>query len=282
MGVSSMAAVIQSNEIPSRRALVVDDSRIARYVLSGMLDRLDFEVETADSAEAALSRLSESLPHIVFMDHLLPGMQGLEAVRKLRARPDTADTRIVMYTSQDSDLFADVARAAGADDVFVKTADSGMLEEILGRLDLQPVGASIPGARGKVVALPCHEDSTSSERSLEALLEPILDRHREKLRQDLLSEFAILERYEERMRLETTQRIEAITERAIESISRSLEPQSGSREGPRVADKRPVLRAAAIVAALGVGLVIGSVTGESGRDVDPLRTGVEPVAMLVD
>lgn len=277
-----MVAAIQSNETPGRRALVVDDSQIARYVLSGMLERLDFDVETADSAEAALDRLSESLPQVVFMDHLLPGMQGLEAVRKLHACPDMADTRIVMYTSQDSDLFAEVARAAGADDVFVKTADAGMLEEILGRLDLLPVGANTPGARGNVVELPCHEDSLGSERSLEELLEPILDRHREKLRQDLLSEFAILERYEERMRLETMRRIDAMAEIAIESISRSLEPQSGSREGPRVADKRPVLRAAAIVAALGVGLVIGSVTGESGRDVDLSQIGVEPVAMLVD
>jgi CheY-like chemotaxis protein len=71
-----------------------------------MLEQLDFEVETVDSAEAALNRLSKSLPHVVFMDHLLPGMQGLEAVRKLRSRPDTVETRIVMYTSQDGDLFA--------------------------------------------------------------------------------------------------------------------------------------------------------------------------------
>ncbi|MDH3846706.1 MAG: response regulator [Gammaproteobacteria bacterium] len=278
-----MVAVIRSNETPGRRALVVDDSRIARYVLSGMLEQLDFDVETADSAEAALNRLSDSLPHVVFMDHLLPGMQGLEAVRKLHARPDMADTRIVMYTSQDSDLFADVARAAGADDVFVKTADSSMLEKILGRLDLLPVGVNTPGGCGNVVALPRREDSLGSDRPLEELLEPILDRHREKLRQDLLSEFAILERYEERMRLETMRRIDAMTERAIGSISRSLQPLSGIGEGPRVVDKRrPVLRAAAIAAALCVGLAIGSVTGESDSDVDPSQTGVEPVAMLVD
>jgi CheY-like chemotaxis protein len=277
-----MVAVFKSIDTPRRRALVVDDSRIARHVLKGMLDRLDFDVETVDSAEHALNRLSESRPHVVFMDHLLPGMQGLEAVRKLRARPDMAGTRIVMYTSQDSDLFADVARAAGADDVFVKTADSSKLEKILVRLDLLPVRENATGALGNVVALPCHEESLGDERSLEELLEPILDRHREKLRQDLLSEFAILERYEERMRLETVQRINAMTEHAIGSITHFLERRSGSGEDAGVSGRRPVLQAAAIIAALCVGLALGSFTGESDNDVEPPQTGVESVAMLVD
>ncbi len=52
-----MVAVFKSIDIPRRRALVVDDSRIARHVLSGILDRLDFDVEAVDSAEAALDRL---------------------------------------------------------------------------------------------------------------------------------------------------------------------------------------------------------------------------------
>lgn len=277
-----MVAVIRSNEIPRRRALVVDDSRIARHVLSGMLEQLDFEVETVDSAEAALNRLSKSLPHVVFMDHLLPGMQGLEAVRKLRSRPDTVETRIVMYTSQDGDLFADVARAAGADDVFVKTADPKALEEILGRLDLLAARASAADEHGKVVALPLHTDPLCDIRSLEKVLEPILDRHREKLRQDLLSEFAILERYEERMRLETMRRIEAMTERAMGSISHSLALRSGSGKSPQVPERGTVFRAAAIVAALCVGLALGSVTGESRSDVELSHSGAEPVAMLVD
>ena len=153
-----MVAVFKSIDIPRRRALVVDDSRIARHVLSGMLDRLDFDVEAVDSAEAALDRLSGELPHIVFMDHLLPGMQGLEAVRRLRARADIADMRIVMYTSQDGELFADVARTAGADDVFVKTADRRALDEILGRLDLLPHDEDARRQPGNVAPLRPRRD----------------------------------------------------------------------------------------------------------------------------
>ena len=255
-----MVAVIQSNETPRRRALVVDDSRIARHVLSGLLDRLGFEVDTVDSAEAALNRLSGNLPDVVFMDHLLPGMQGLEAVRKLRARIERNAMRIVMYTSQDGELFADVARDAGADDIFVKTSKSGALDAILQRLDLLPGGAGVRRDRAKVVPLPSNREPAETGASLEALLEPILDLHREKIRQDLLSEFAIMERYEERMRRDTMVRIDNMTKRAIASINRSLLEQQRVNAERVERRKRAWIPTAAFVVALGVGLVAGLVT----------------------
>lgn len=252
-----MVAVIQSKVTPPQRALVVDDSPIARHVLGGMLERHGFEVATADSAEAGLRQLTGELPDILFMDHLLPGMQGLEAVRKLRARIDSADLRIVMYTSQEGDVFADVARAAGADDVFVKTADGKALDTILKRLGLLPGGAAAQRQHSNVVSLPSARLPAEVSRSLEAMLEPILDRHRDRLRQDLLSEFAILERYEERMRRDMMLRIDAMTRRAIASIDRSMSEQQRLQEERRTR-RKPAWRAAiAFVFALGVGLAAG-------------------------
>ena len=229
-----------------------------------------------------MNRLSSDIPHIVFMDHLLPGMQGLEAVRRLRQRADTVDMRIVMYTSQDGELFADVARAAGADDVFVKTADRRALDEILARLKLLPLDADARRQTGDVAPLRPHRDPMQDKPSLEHLLEPILDRHREKLRQDLLSEFAILERYEERMRREAMRRIDEMTERAISTISQSLAQRLAEKQGARANGSRPGLRAAAIMAALCAGLAIGLTTDESGNDALPLQSAGEPVAMIID
>jgi CheY-like chemotaxis protein len=252
-----MVAVIQKKTTPRQRALVVDDSRIARHVLSGMLERRGFEVETADSAEAGLRRLTGDLPEVVFMDHLLPGMQGLEAVRKLRARIDRADMRIVMYTSQEGDLFADVARTAGADDVFVKTGDSRSLDTILTRLGLFSGGADALAEHSNVVPLPSARMLSEDSRSFEAMLAPILDRHRDRLRQDLLSEFAILERYEERMRRETMQRIDAMTRRALASIDHSISTQQRLHEEHQTRG-RPTWRGMiAFAIALGVGLAAG-------------------------
>ena len=256
-GGAGMVAVIQSNETPRRRALVVDDSRIARHVLSGLLDRLGFEVETVDSAEAALNRLSGNLPDVVFMDHLLPGMQGLEAVRKLRARIDRTSMRIVMYTSQDGELFADVARDAGADDIFVKTAKSDALDAILQRLDLLPDVAGVQRRRANVVPLPSTREAVEASASLEALLEPILDLHREKIRQDLLSEFAIMERYEERMRRDTMLRIDNMTKHAIASINRSILERERMHEQRAESRKRAWLPAAGFIIALSIGLAAG-------------------------
>jgi CheY-like chemotaxis protein len=209
-------------------------------------------------------------------------MQGIEAVRKLRARNDTASLRIVMYTSQDGEAFGNVARAAVADDVFIKTAERGALDTILRRLDLLPGDAIATPSQAKVVPLPSIRKPVDGNVALEAALEPILDRHREKLRQDLLSEFAILERYEERLRRDMVQRIDAMTRHAITSITRSLDQRQSIRDKRRAARKRLIVRTAAVIAALCIGLALGTLAEQSGSDVSPSRTTDERVATLAD
>ncbi|WP_405243549.1 response regulator [Lentisalinibacter salinarum] len=228
-----MAAVIQREDIHTRpRALVVDDSRIARYVLYGLLDRLGFEVDLADSAELAVKRLGMGLPDVVFMDHLLPGIDGLECVRRLRAQPRSAKLPIVMYTSQDTDAFAEQAKAAGADDVFFKTGETKKLNEILRRLDLLPAQAQASDA-AKVVPMPRNRAqtverdgaSTDDIGRIDLLhgLEPLIQAQHEKLRQDLLAEFVILERYEERMRSDLFARLETTLEASNARLERAVQ-----------------------------------------------------------
>lgn len=261
-----MAAVIQQEQTPRQRALVVDDSRIARYVLSGLLKGRGFEVETADSAEAALGKLAGDRPDIVFMDHLLPGMQGLEAVQRLRQQPATADLPIVMYTAQDGDVFASAARAAGADDIFVKTADCAALEDILQRLKLGAGSPDTGPAATNVYPLrPEHRSDRGSEQSgsgrgallHEGLLESILERHREEIRADLLAEFTIMEGYEERMRRELVSRIDNMTKRALACIHRSMCEQQRVAEQRAASRRRACLLAAAVVLTLTAVLAAG-------------------------
>ena len=68
------------------RALVVDDVEDNREVLSGLLQRAGIEVIMANNGIEALQRVSEQLPHIIFMDVRMPGMDGIAAVRHLRER----------------------------------------------------------------------------------------------------------------------------------------------------------------------------------------------------
>ena len=88
-----------------KTALIVDDSRSARVVLKRMLETYDLQVDTCESAEAALDYLNHHRPDVIFMDHLMPGMDGFEAVTAIKKNPDTAMIPIMMYTSQEGEVY---------------------------------------------------------------------------------------------------------------------------------------------------------------------------------
>lgn len=108
--------------MPSARALIVDDSRTAQVRLKKLLRRYDLEVDTATSAEQALSYLTYQVPAVIFMDHMMAGMDGFEALRVIKSNPETATLPVVMYTSKSGDLYVGQARALGAVGVLSKEA----------------------------------------------------------------------------------------------------------------------------------------------------------------
>jgi CheY-like chemotaxis protein len=257
------------SEISARRsrALVVDDSQIARYILTGLLSRHGFEVEVADSAELAMRMLEVSSPDVVFLDHLLPGMDGLEAVDRLRAQPRTSRLPVVMYTSQDSRAFAARAIKAGANDVYTKTSDESRLVEILQKLELLPAEARQPANSATVLPIGGRAGAASSgsrnrtrvtRASLAKLLEPSLEAHHARLHQELLAEFAILERYEERMRRDLFARTDALMRHTTERVDNAFD---GYRAETRRRHRRSALGgwAFAAIVLLGIAVNLGAV-----------------------
>ncbi len=101
-------------------ALVVDDSRTAAEMLARVLEQHGLEVRTTDSAEDALDYLQDQRPDVIFMDHMMPGMDGFEALRLIKDNPATATIPIMMYTSQSGELYVGQARALGAVGVLPK------------------------------------------------------------------------------------------------------------------------------------------------------------------
>lgn len=91
-------------------ALVVDDSRSARYILQRLLEQRQIQVAVAASAQQAFDYLRAYRPDVVFMDDKMPGMDGLEAVERLGVDPCTADIPVILYTA--SDELAKTDRAA--------------------------------------------------------------------------------------------------------------------------------------------------------------------------
>src|ERR1022692_547572 len=121
-----------------KRALIVDDSKSARVILSRMLEKYDIEVDLAESAEQSIEYLKSNRPDAIFMDHLMPGMDGLQAVQVIKNNPRTAMIPIMMYTSQEGELYVGQARALGAMGVLPKQVRPVDVSKVLYELHLLP------------------------------------------------------------------------------------------------------------------------------------------------
>lgn len=104
----------------NKRALIVDDSTTAQYRLKKMLRPYDLDIDSVDSGEAALRYLATNIPDVIFMDHLMPGMDGFRALQIIKSHPETAMIPVIMYTSKSGDVYTGQARALGALDVVSK------------------------------------------------------------------------------------------------------------------------------------------------------------------
>ena len=118
-----------------KHALVVDDSKSARFSLKKLLQQQDIKTDFAESAGDALNYLSSNSPDIIFMDHLMPGMDGFEATKAIKSNPDTKDIPVIMCTSKEGNDYAQQAIAIGAYAILPKPAPAATLAAILNRLD---------------------------------------------------------------------------------------------------------------------------------------------------
>src|ERR1700722_4342985 len=120
----------------ARRALVVDDSKSARAFLTRILERYELSVDGVESAEQAIEYLTIQRPDVIFMDHLMPGMDGFQAVQSIKNNPRTATIPIMMYTSQEGELYLSQARALGAIGVLPKQIKHADVSKVLEQLHL--------------------------------------------------------------------------------------------------------------------------------------------------
>jgi two-component system cell cycle response regulator DivK len=105
------------------RALVVDDQPINLELAVFVLQAQGFIVDAADGAQAAIARAGAFAPDVILMDIQMPDIDGLEAVRRLRADPRTAATVILALTAYAMRGDEQVMRAAGCDGYIAKPID---------------------------------------------------------------------------------------------------------------------------------------------------------------
>jgi CheY-like chemotaxis protein len=119
-----------------KRALIVDDSRSARLFLARILEKHEIDVDSVESAEAAIGYLASRRPDVIFMDHMMPGMDGFQAVQAIKNDPRTATIPIMMYTSQEGEVYLGQARALGAVGVLPKQIKHADVSKVLYQLHL--------------------------------------------------------------------------------------------------------------------------------------------------
>ena len=108
------------------RVLIIDDDRALRDALRRSLTLAGYEVDTAADAEQGLAAIASEHPDAVLLDIGLPGIDGLEACRRLRASRDR--TPVLMLTARDAIEDRIDGLDAGADDYLVKPFDTGELK----------------------------------------------------------------------------------------------------------------------------------------------------------
>jgi CheY-like chemotaxis protein len=85
--------------MPSEQILIVDDNPVNLKLVRVLLASEGYEVRTATDAEEALEILSAFHPKLILMDIQLPGMDGLELTKRLKANPDTQNIVILALTA---------------------------------------------------------------------------------------------------------------------------------------------------------------------------------------
>ena len=270
-----------------KRALIVDDSKSARVVLSRVLEKLELAVDTTESAESALHYLRDNRPDVIFMDHVMSGMDGLQAVQAIKSDPSTASIPIMMYTSQDGELYAGEARALGAAGVLPKLMAPADISKVLDQLeilgdtrDLRVIGfeqvhlpatptaapalepdraaAALAAATPPAPAVPAAAALTANE--LQAALAPQLREQGAELRRFVV---AALESFSGRVVTDVTSQVEAAAARAAEATAAALTPVAAppppvvAAPAPVVVERRPLgwIAVAACAAVLALGSV---------------------------
>ena len=126
------------------RALVVDDEPGLVEVVSAYLEREGFDVTAAADGEQAVELARNLAPDVIVLDLMLPGIDGLDACRQIRA---FSDAYIVMLTAKSEEHEKIIGLTSGADDYVTKPFSPGELVARIRAMQRRPRAAATPDVR---------------------------------------------------------------------------------------------------------------------------------------
>jgi len=133
-----------------KKALVVDDSRVAGMTLRRLLTERGIEVDSVGSGEDCIKYLETKKPQLIFMDVMMPGMDGFETNRTIGARNPDAMPIIVMCSANATDEDKRDAKDSGAVGFLSKPYTPGELDEVLKKVSTGAASIAM-GAEGSVI-----------------------------------------------------------------------------------------------------------------------------------
>lgn len=116
------------DQVARKTILVVEDDTLLSELLSTKLAE-SYAIQYAPTGEAALKRISEKKPDLIVLDITLPGMDGFEVLRRIKADPQTAATRVVILSNVVEEADMTKGKQLGAEEYIVKVSMS--LDEVV-------------------------------------------------------------------------------------------------------------------------------------------------------
>jgi len=158
-----------------KSALLVDDSKVARFALSKLLEKISLKVDMVDSAEEALDFLkTNDNPDVIFMDHLMPGMNGVEATKHIKTNPETSAIPVIMCTSKKSEDFNEDALTYGIYNVLTKPAEPKVVADIIEQLGHDVINNVLPQPAISI-SLSAEEEANLGQMAMTDLPEELKD-----------------------------------------------------------------------------------------------------------
>ena len=114
-----------------KRILVVDDNAVNRKLALALLKKRGWEADEVDSGSGALERLRTTRYDGVLLDISMPGLDGEEVCRRIRANPEYAGLRVVAYTAHAMESEKLRIMGAGFDEILIKPITIQSLQQAL-------------------------------------------------------------------------------------------------------------------------------------------------------
>ncbi len=103
-----------------KKVLIIEDSAVDAAVIQNLLEGEGLEVETAATGEEGINKARANLPDLITLDLMLPGIDGYEVCRRLKAEVSLSRTIVLVISTKDSVEEITKAFQAGADDYVIK------------------------------------------------------------------------------------------------------------------------------------------------------------------